>query len=239
MSSFQTKDHLHTFPILLLSGCSKAGKSTTANNIPSFFKAQRASTTSNNCYKYVAETKRRLSFNVLVFSNDEFRASGGLEIDWNRMHQSLLSVTQNTPGLSLVIIEGHRVFQNQGLIEMSNYIAWLTTSPSILRSCGCTPESLELHCTRINPFVEAIAKSKHIFKLDAAGPQRNIVKKLIAFILLKDLGLRQPGKAKEFPKLRSYLDHFKVLANWIRNTMTFRCKTVFFGGRKVKSCLLS
>ena len=164
-------------------------------NIPCFFNAETAAATSNNYYKYVAESRGRLGFNGFVFGNDEFRASGGLEIDWDPMHQSLQSVTKNIPGLSLVIIEGHRVFQNQGLIEMSDYIAWLTTSPSTLRARGCSPESLELYSTRISLFIQAIQKSKNIFKVNPASPQHNIVKKLTAFMLLKDLRLHQPGRA--------------------------------------------
>ena len=164
-----------------------------ANNIPSFFNAERASTTSNKYYKYVAESKGRLDFNVLVFGNDEFRASGGLEIDWDGMHQSLQSVTKNTPGLSLVIIEGHRIFQNQGLTEMSDYIAWLTTSPSTLCARGCTPESLELYSTR--SFHPGHQEEQEHLQGEGASPQRNIVKKLIEFMLLKDRGLSKPGRA--------------------------------------------
>ena len=94
-----------------------------------------------------------------------------------------------------MIIDGHPVFQNQGLIEMSDYIVWLTTLPATLRSRGCSPESLDFYSTRISPFIQAITKSRNIIKIDAASPQRNIVKKLIALILRKDLGLKQPGRA--------------------------------------------
>ena len=77
--------------------------------------------------KYVAENRGKLGFNVLVFgATTNSGHAGGL--DPNAVSAGRLP--KNTPGLSLVIIEGHRVFQNQGLIEISDYIAWLTISPS-------------------------------------------------------------------------------------------------------------
>ena len=119
-TAFQTEK---PYKVLVISGCSKSAKSTVSNLILSFFKAQRATTSSNKYYKYVADERGRLGFNILIFSNDEFRTTDGLDIDWNRMRQSLNSVTQNTPGLSLVIIEGHRLYQNQGIIELAQYIS--------------------------------------------------------------------------------------------------------------------
>ncbi len=85
---------------------------------------------------------------------------------------SAKSVTKNSSGLSLVIIEGHHVYQNQGLIEMGDYIAWLTTSTATLCCRGCSQESLELYTlytTRISPFIQAITKSRNIIKVSAAS----------------------------------------------------------------------
>ena len=195
-TAFQTEQNPNPFKVLAISGCSKSGKSTVANLIPSFFKAQQAATTSNKYFKYVADERGRLGFNILVFSNDEFRVSGGLEIDWNRMHQSLSSVPQNTPGLSLVVIEGHRLYQNQGIIDMYQYITWLSTTPSVLRDRGCTPASFTHYSTRLRLFVDAVQKSRNIYKLDAGAPPHVLVKKILIFILLKDLGFGRPGQVR-------------------------------------------
>ena len=183
------------FKVLVISGCSKSGKSTVSNLIPSFFKAQRATTSSNKYCKYVADERGRLGFNILVFSNDELRTNNGLDIGWDRMHQSLNSVTQNTPGLSLVIIEGHRLWQNQGIIELAQYITWLSAKPSVLRKRGCTPESLNNYTERLQPFVDSVQKSRTIYKLDSGAPPHVLVKKMLSFIVLKDKGFSRPGQA--------------------------------------------
>ena len=191
-TSFQTEK---PYKVLVIAGCSKSGKSTVSNLMPSFFKAQRATTSSNKYYKYVADERGRLGFNILVFSNDEFRTNDGLDIDWDRMHQSLNSVTQNTPGLSLVIIEGHRLYQNQAIIELAQYITWLSAKPSVLRQRGCTPDSLSNYTQRFQPFVDAVQKSHNIYKLDSGAPPHVLVKKILSFILLKDMGFSRPGQA--------------------------------------------
>ena len=176
------------FQVLVISGCSKSGKSTVSNLIPSFFQAQRATTSSNTYYKYVADERGRLGFNILVFSNDEFRTNNGLDIDWDRMHQSLNSVTRNTPGLSLVITEGHRLWQNQGIIELAQYITWLSAKPSVLRQRGYTPESLTNYIERLQPFVGSVQKSRTIYKLDSNAQPHVLVKKILSFIVLQDKG---------------------------------------------------
>ena len=163
---------------------------------PFLFKAQRATTSSNKYYRYVADERGRLGFNILVFSNDEFRTNNGLDIDWERMqmHQSLNSVTQNTPGLSLVIIEGHRLYQNQGIIELAQYITWLSAKPPVLTQRGCTPDSLSNYTERLQPFVDSVQKSRNIYKLDSGAPPHVLVKKILSFIVLKDKGFSRPGQ---------------------------------------------
>ena len=109
------------------------------------------------------------------------------------MYQSITSVFYATPGNRLVVLEGHRFFESQALMDMGDYVVFLTTTQAVSRARKTTQLSLDLYGQRLAPFLAAVHDSNKIPKLDASAPalKANIIKNLIAFTLLKDLGLRQ------------------------------------------------
>ena len=69
----------------------------------------KSRTVSNKYYKWVCEEK---NFNILAWSNDEFRLGEG--IDRGKMHQSITLVLSCTPGNHLVVLE------DQAFMEMAD-----------------------------------------------------------------------------------------------------------------------
>lgn len=71
----------------------------------------------------------------------------------------------------------------------------LTAKPSTLRCRkDPTPESsLKLYTERILPHAKALNKSKGILKINGISTLESTIKKIAAFIVLKDKGLQNPG----------------------------------------------
>ena len=66
---------------------------------------------------------------------------------------------------------------------------------------------------RLAPYLAAVRDSNKILKLNAVAPKANIIKKLIAFMLLKDLGLRhgQPNVGEYTTLYTFYLPYMDPL----------------------------
>ena len=120
------------------------GKSTAGTGLPKYFKATQVTTVSNKYYTWIHEGT---NFNVLHSSNDEFKlATTG--VDWNKMDQSITSVVYAyaTPGSHLVVLEGHRLFENQALMDMGDYVVFLTLSTqAVLRARKTTQLFVDLY----------------------------------------------------------------------------------------------
>ena len=99
-------------------------------------------------------------------------------------------------GRHFVIVEGHRLFECDTLLNDADYIVILTALPSTLR---CRPEpteeqSLQLYINRVQPHLQALNESKGIMKINGISTPDTVIKKVGAFIALKNKGFQNCGK---------------------------------------------
>lgn len=101
-----------------------------------------------------------------------------------------------SPGKHFLVIEGHRIFESEEVMSLSDYAVVLTGTPYTLRKRKVpTPEtSLQLYCDRVRPHVRELNSSKKILNVDARTPADSMVKKIAAFIIMHDLGLPEAGR---------------------------------------------
>ena len=179
-----------TFRCLAIVGPPKAGKSTLGSAMNVFIQGTPQTTTSKKFYKWINEKQ---NVNMFHYSNDSFASSDG--IDWGRFLQSVNS-TQFQPGRHFIIIEGHRLYENEAIMKLSHNVVFLTGTPYTLRNRqNPTPEtSLQLYCDRIRPLLAEINSSKNILKLDARNSQEMMVKKVGAFLAMSNLGYQHCGR---------------------------------------------
>ena len=179
-----------TFRCLAIVGPPKAGKSTLGSAMNVFIQGTPQTTTSKKFYKWINEKQ---NVNMFHYSNDSFASSDG--IDWDRFLQSVNS-TQFQPGRHFIIIEGHRLYENEAIMKLSHDVVFLTGTPYTLRNRqNPTPEtSLQLYCDRIRPLLAEINSSKNILKLDARNSQEMMVKKVGAYLAMSNLGYQHCGR---------------------------------------------
>ena len=186
------------YKMLAIFGPPGIGKSSTASSINKFIQGEQVTTTSKKFYKYVNESSNT---NLYHFTNDSFHS--GSEIQWGRLLQSINSI-QHGIGRHFIIVEGHRLFECDDLLDMADYLVILTAKPSTLRSRQhpVKDDSLEAYNKRISPHVDQINQSDNILKINAASSLHTIVKKIGAFVALKNRGFKNSGRRlSDTPKL--------------------------------------
>jgi len=139
-----------------------------------FIQGVQVATTSKKFYKDINEQN---STNMYHFCNDSFASSSG--IAWDRLTQSIHSITHGV-GRHFVVVEGHRLFESDELLDTADYIVILTANPSTLR---CRPEptpesSLQLYAQRILPHLQALSNSKGILKINGISTPETVIKRL-------------------------------------------------------------
>ena len=94
------------------------------------------------------------------------------------------------------MVEGHRIFESEEVMDLSKSVVAITGKPATLRDRAVpTPESsLSAYQTRIRPHLPGINSSKYILKLDAQTSAGSMVKKIATYIIMKDLGLPEAGR---------------------------------------------
>ena len=181
-------DDERPFRCLCIFGPPKAGKSTAGASMNIFIQGTQVSTASKKFHKYVNETNNT---NMFHYTNDSFAKQEN--IDFHRLYTSIQSVLYSTPGRHFLVVEGHRIFESEEVMDLSNYVVAITGKPATLRDRAVpTPESsLSAYQTRIRPHLPGINSSKYIPKLDA---QTSADKKIATYIIMKDLGLPEAGR---------------------------------------------
>ena len=136
----------------------ECGKSSAAGGMNTYVQGVQVTTTSKKFYKYINEATNS---NLYHFCNDSFSSPSG--INWDRLLQSINSITHGV-GRHFVVVEGHRLFECDTLLDDADYIVILTALPSTLR---CRPEptaeeSLQLYISRVKNHLQALNDSKGI-----------------------------------------------------------------------------
>ena len=178
------------YRMLCIFGPPNIGKSSAAGGMNTFVQGVQVTTTSKKFYKYVNESTNS---NMYHFCNDSFASPSG--INWDRLRQSINSISHGV-GRHFIIVEGHRLFECDTLLDDADYIVTLTALPSTLR---CRPEptaeeSLQLYISRVRGHLQALNDSKGIMKINGISSPEIVIKKIGAFIALKNKGLQHCGK---------------------------------------------
>ena len=175
------------FKCLCIFGPPRIGKSGAAGGMNACIKGTQVSTTSKNFTNM--STRRH-------YCNDTFSNQDGM--NYEKLCQCVNSVMYCSPGRHFLVIEGHRIFESEQVMDFSNYVVVLTGIPYTLKNRKVpTPEtSLRLYQGRACPHLEQINSSKFILKLDARRAAESMVKKIGTgtFIITKDLGLPEAGR---------------------------------------------
>ena len=119
------------YRMLCIFGPPNVGKSSAAGGMNTYVRGVQVTTTSKKFYKYINETSNS---NMYHFCNDSFSSPSG--INWDRLTQSINSIIHGV-GRHFVVVEGHRLFECDNLMDNADYIVILTALPSTLR---CRPE---------------------------------------------------------------------------------------------------
>ena len=164
------------YKVICACGPPNAGKTALGRGLAQFFGMVQVTMVSKLYHNYVNEDR---NLNILHWSNDEFRSKE--EIDFNKMHQSITSVLHATPGYHLVLLEGHRLFENQ-YTRSSSLPYYNAPIHHSLQSTHCSL------CTSCDPV------QGHSQKLMQLPPKIAVTKKLVTFMVMKDMGLQQAGK---------------------------------------------
>ena len=178
------------YRMLCIFGPPNVGKSSAAGGMNTFVQGVQVTTTSKKFYKYVNESTNS---NLYHFCNDSFSSPSG--INWDRLLQSINSISHGV-GRHFIVVEGHRLFECDTLLDDADYIVTLTALPSTLR---CRPEptaeeSLQLYISRVKSHLQALNDSKGIMKINGISSPEIVIKKIGAFIALKNKGLQNCGK---------------------------------------------
>ena len=178
------------YRMLCIFGPPNIGKSSAAGGMNTFVQGVQVTTTSKKFYKYVNESTNS---NMYHFCNDSFSSPSG--INWDRLLQSINSISHGI-GRHFIIVEGHRLFECDALLDDADYVVTLTALPSTLR---CRPEptaeeSLQLYISRVRSHLQALNDSKGIMKINGISSPEIVIKKIGAFIALKNKGLQHPGR---------------------------------------------
>ena len=96
----------------------------------------------------------------------------------------------------MIVIEGHRLFESEEVMKKSDYTVILSGTPQTLRSRKrpTSQESLDLHCSRIKPWVKELNASRQILKIDARSSPISMSKKIAAYVIMREEGLPNPGR---------------------------------------------
>ena len=144
--------------VIVISGAPNVGKSSLAVHLAKTLGLTRTKTTSRNFWLFARN--KRPYFSFWIYCTDSFWDEE--EPAWNRMMQSLSSVTSNEEfSTGAVILEGHRIFAFPGYAEVCTTVVYLAATDKLLIERETDSGSIRKHKLFISNVLDQLQELKN------------------------------------------------------------------------------
>ena len=155
--------------VIVISGAPNVGKSSLAVHLAKTLGLTRTKTTSRNFWLFARN--KRPYFSFWIYCTDSFWDEE--EPAWNRMMQSLSSVTSNEEfSTGAVILEGHRIFAFPGYAEVCTTVVYLAATDKLLIERETDSGSIRKHklfISNVLDQLQELKKNDHSGRRQIAG----------------------------------------------------------------------
>ena len=153
--------------IILIGGFSNAGKSSLVESITTAFGLKRWTGHPNKKVWISNESgqERNSMRHLLHYTNDSFRVGSTAEINHSGLNQSIFSMTGKFQHV-VTFVEGHRIFDNEDLIEQAALFIWIHTPSQTrkVRSPASKAKSMDEWNVQLREEVAYFNRIKHLFQ---------------------------------------------------------------------------
>ena len=172
--------------VIVISGAPNVGKSSLAVHLAKTLGLTRTKTTSRNFWLFARN--KRPYFSFWIYCTDSFWDEE--EPAWNRMMQSLSSVTSNEEfSTGAVILEGHRIFAFPGYAEVCTTVVYLAATDKLLIERETDSGSIRKHKLFISNVLDQLQELKKMITLEGDKSLVYLVCQALQITLLDDAAL--------------------------------------------------
>ena len=172
--------------VIVISGAPNVGKSSLAVRMAKTLGLTRTKTTSRNFWLFARN--KRPYFSFWIYCTDSFWDEE--EPAWNRMKQSLSSVTSNEEfSTGAVILEGHRIFAFPGYAEVNTTVVYLAATDKLLIERGTDSGSIRKHKLFISNVLDQLQELNKMITLEGDKSLVYLVCQALQITLLDDAAL--------------------------------------------------
>ena len=172
--------------VIVISGAPNVGKSSLAVHLAKTLGLTRTKTTSRNFWLFARN--KRPYFSFWIYCTDSFWDEE--EPAWNRMKQSLSSVTSNEEfSTGAVILEGHRIFAFPGYAEVGTTVVYLAATDKLLIERGTDSGSIRKHKLFISNVLDQLQELNKMITLEGDKSLVYLVCQALQITLLDDAAL--------------------------------------------------
>ena len=172
--------------VIVISGAPNVGKSSLAVHMAKTLGLTRTKTASRNFWLFARN--KRPDFSFWIYCTDSFWDEE--EPAWNRMKQSLSSVTSNEEfSTGAVILEGHRIFAFPGYAEVGTTVVYLAATDKLLIERGTDSGSIRKHKLFISNVLDQLQELNKMITLEGDKSLVYLVCQALQITLLDDAAL--------------------------------------------------
>ena len=172
--------------VIVMSGAPNVGKSSLAVHLAKTLGLTRTKTTSRNFWLFARN--KRPYFSFWIYCTDSFWDEE--EPAWNRMKQSLSSVTSNEEfSTGAVILEGHRIFAFPGYAEVGTTVVYLAATDKLLIERETDSGSIRKHKLFISNVLDQLQELNKMITLEGDKSLVYLVCQVLQIALLDDAAL--------------------------------------------------
>ena len=172
--------------VIVISGAPNVGKSSLAVHMAKTLGLTRTKTASRNFWLFARN--KRPYFSFWIYCTDSFWDEE--EPAWNRMKQSLSSVTSNEEfSTGAVILEGHRIFAFPGYAEVGTTVVYLAATDKLLIERGTDSGSIRKHKLFISNVLDQLQELNKMITLEGDKSLVYLVCQALQITLLDDAAL--------------------------------------------------